>query len=101
MPILQDDDVKGFVGVTITLQATSADNPKKLSDLNPIVRDKILVNIYSIMYLIWQPSYTPDLDSIKRYVEKSIEETLQEDVIDTIYLKDFYFRKAPRALPKS
>lgn len=95
IPVLQDNSVKGYVGVTITFEAKSPEMAKELEDKMPVVRDRIIYNIYSIMYLLWQPGFTPDEGSLKRYIEKSIEETLDEDLIQAIYLKDFYVRKDP------
>ena len=95
IPVLQDDSVKGYVWVTITFEAKTPEMAKKLENKMPIIRDRIIYNIYSIMYLLWQPGFTPDEGSLKRYIEKSIEEGLNEDLIEAIYLKDFYVRKDP------
>ena len=95
IPVLQGDSVKGYVGVTITFEAKTSELAKILEEKMPVVRDRIIYNVYSIMYLLWQPGFTPDETSIKRYIEKSIEETLNEDLIQAIYLKDFYVRKDP------
>lgn len=95
IPVLQDNSVKGYVGVTITFEAKTPEMAKELDAKMPIVRDRIIYNVYSIMYLLWQPGFTPDETSIKRYIEKSIEESLKEDLIQAIYLKDFYVRKDP------
>lgn len=95
IPVLQENSVKGYVGVTITFEAKTPEMAKELQAKMPVVRDRIIYNVYSILYLLWEPDFTPDEGSIKRYIEKSIEESLQADLIQAIYLKDFYVRKDP------
>ncbi|MEB3703025.1 Flagellar basal body-associated FliL family domain protein [Candidatus Bealeia paramacronuclearis] len=95
IPVLQEDSVKGYVGVTVTLEAHTPEEANKIKDVMPRVRSEILVDIYSIMYLLWHPDFMPDIEMIKSYIQKSTDKILEGDLVSAIYTKDFYVRKEP------
>lgn len=95
VPIIQGGKLRGYLGLTLTIEVSSRADAQVVKDVFPRLRDRMLTDLWGVYYLLWRPGFMPNIDMIKRRLDRSMDEVLDGNLVKHVYAKEFYFRPSP------
>jgi len=92
VPIFKDGRHQGYLGITVTVQAFDNKGIEQIKALEPRLRDMIITDMHSALYLLWEPNDLPSKKVVTKRLLTSAKK-IAPDLIDKMYTRDFYVKR--------
>ncbi|MBP6986127.1 MAG: hypothetical protein KBB83_06010 [Alphaproteobacteria bacterium] len=89
IPVIIRAEVAGFYSLGLTIEAKEESTRETLAHFGPRIRDAIICDLYVILPLMWSKDSNPDINIVKKRLEKTIKKTVPEDTIGLVSINTF------------
>lgn len=89
VPVVQDRELKTYYLVELAIECDNAEAAHKVYRNRPRLIDALIVDLYSVFGLLWNPDFHADLEELKKRLAKVCSKVLGTDLFDKVLVQNF------------
>lgn len=90
VPVIQNRQIKAAYSISLVIELTSPQHTDTVSILKPKLVDAILVDLYGVLSIIWQPNVYIPLEDLKKRLIRIAKKTVGAAVIKNVLIQEFH-----------